>query len=81
MKKKEKKAKQEIAKSSADRMRSASGSVNSSHTLDAFLYLLMRDHVTPGEVEDIMNQITVDVSEFSNGWLAENAIDVRKRLV
>lgn len=62
-------------------IRERSGSVNSDDPLVAFLYLLIRDHVHPGDIEDLMKKITKDETcEFSNGWLAEYARDIASRL-
>lgn len=65
------------------RIREASGSINSSSKLTAFLYLLMRNHVAPGIIEEIMREIhgTGPIWEFCNGWLALHAEDIKNRLV
>jgi hypothetical protein len=50
--------------------------------LTSFLYELMRDHMTPGEVEYLVLSAVnepEDVS-YSNGWLAEYAADLAGRL-
>jgi len=66
------------------RARKASGSVNNSDPLVAFLYILARDHVTSGVVEEIMlrNVEIPDITEceYTNGWLALWAADVAGRL-
>jgi hypothetical protein len=49
--------------------------VTDSRGLVAFFYLLMRDHLTSGKVETIMDQVK-DLNhpaEYSNGFLAEHA--------
>lgn len=62
-------------------MRARSGRVTSEDPLVCFLYLLLRDHVTPGTVEEIMRNVNPEVeSVFTNGWLAEYAKDIAKRL-
>ena len=64
-------------------IRERSGSVNSDDKLVAFFYLLMRDHLTPGVIEDIMRMLADtagDTTQFSNGWLAKYADDVARRL-
>lgn len=63
-------------------MRERSGNVTSSDPLVMLLYHLMRDHVTPGAIEELMQDIA-DVSApyyFSNGWLAPHARDVAARI-
>lgn len=69
-------------------MRKRSGEIDSDDLLVAFLYLLMRDHITPGTVEYMMIQLEkerwhIDPSwtmQFTNGWLAKNAKDIANRL-
>ncbi len=63
-------------------MRERSGEVDSNDPLVAFLYVLMRDHLTPGNVEQIMlGHVTGNESQFTNGWLATYAADVAARLM
>lgn len=63
------------------RMRDISGRVHSNDPLVKFLYLLTRDEVPTGRVEDIINQISDENSAvFTNGWLAEWAKDAAMRL-
>lgn len=58
-----------------------SGEVSSADPLVGFLYLLTRDHVTPGTVEEIMKQVfQAPESTYSNGWLAKYAMDVADRI-
>lgn len=69
-------------------MRRRSGQINSQDLFVGFMYLLMRDHITPGTVEYMMIQLEkerwhiepVDEVEFTNGWLAKYAEDVVGRL-
>lgn len=62
-------------------IRERSGAIGSNDPLVAFLYLLMRDHVLPGDVEGLLRQVTASNGyTFCNGWLASHAIDVAKRL-
>lgn len=64
-----------------DEMRKRSGSVTIDCKLTSFLYTLMRDHVQPGDVEEIMlNHMSDDTVEYTNGWLALYAQDIAKRL-
>ena len=64
------------------RMREKSAAFDSSNELDAFLYILMRDHVTSGVVETIMESLgdSGKTYQFTNGWLARHAVDVADRL-
>lgn len=68
-----------------DDLRTRSGSVKSSSLLVSFLYTLMRDHLTPGEVEAILQEEVEKYAgkemEYSNGWLANYAKDIARRLV
>lgn len=59
-----------------------SGSVQTDDPLATFLYLLMRNEVTPGCVEGIMKDVdlTGKVNRLSNGWLASHVIDIASRL-
>jgi len=58
-----------------------SGSFTSKNRLTAFLYDLMRDHLTIGVVEALTNANAVDREvKYTNGWLAQYAQDVAGRL-
>jgi len=64
-------------------LRARSGSVNSTDPLVEFLYALMRDHLSAGKVERIMEEQVVGTgtsSEYTNGYLAMYAQDVAARL-
>ena len=63
-------------------MQERSGAVDSQDALVSFLYILIRDHLPAGVVEEIMlHQVTgMEDSHFTNGWLANYAIDLAKRL-
>jgi hypothetical protein len=65
-----------------ERMREASGHVESSSKLVVFLYLLMRDHLPVGEIERIMLEVSADSMPvtYTNGWLAQHCKDIEKRL-
>ena len=55
-------------------IRIISGQVTSTDPLVTFLYLLMRDVVVPGRVEEIASiALKCSKSEFTNGWLANHA--------
>lgn len=70
-------------------MRERSGEYDSPSLMVGFLYLLMRDHITPGTVEYMMIQLAKEGwvieprkdMEFTNGWLARYAEDVSLRLL
>lgn len=51
--------------------------------LVTFLYVLMRDHLTPGVVEGIMLghvEQGAPMQQFSNDWLAAYAVELARRL-
>ena len=65
-------------------IRERSEKVDSQSVLVEFLYILMRDYLPCGEVEEIMkHHITIsngETNKFSNGWLANYAKDIAERL-
>ena len=68
---------------SQDALYERSGKFSSNDRLTNFLHALMRDHLTPGKVEKIMQRERVESLEmiqYSNGWLAQYAADLAKRL-
>lgn len=62
-------------------MREKSGAIKSDDKIIAFLYTLMRDHLAVGIVEKLVrdNQ-EQDTFAFTNGWLAQIAMDMAARL-
>ena len=47
----------------------------------AFLYLLMRDWLTSGKVEQIMEDVEIDKTfHLTNGYLGAHARDIARRL-
>lgn len=69
------------------RMREKSGEITDNRPLVTFLYKLMRDHLPPGVVEEILLSAKIDepvttptTVAFTNGWLAQIAQDVAWRL-
>lgn len=65
----------------APNMRDRSGNVTDSRPIVQFLYLLMRGHVHPSAIEDILLQIDyTGPTIFTNGWLAAYCKDVVNRL-
>jgi len=76
--------------SNVARMRKKSGHVNDTRLLVGFLYMLMRDKMTPGNIEGILLELSnahdydeseVRTFQFTNGWLAKYAQDVADRLL
>ena len=66
-----------------EKMRKRSGTVKSKDKLVCFLYVLMRDYIVPGKVEGLMIEQKIESIEetvFTNGWLANYAKDLAKRL-
>lgn len=62
-------------------IRQASGMVRIDSNLVGFLYVLMRDHLTPGVIEEIVNNHCQDSDNlYCNGWLAKYAEYVATRL-
>lgn len=66
-------------------LRKKSGKVNDTDPLVTFLYVLMRDELPTGRVEDLMRQATLIIKgdgdvAFSNGFLARYAQHLAKRL-
>lgn len=63
------------------RMREASGTVVDEDPLVSFLYELMRDHLPVGTVEALVRNCPPDQEIlFTNGWLAQIAMDQAERL-
>lgn len=67
-----------------EEMRRLSGEVDDASGLVAFLYVLMRDHLTPGVLEEIHdNHVAIasgKVQNYVNGWLSRYAQDLARRL-
>lgn len=64
-------------------IRQRSGDIQSDDPLVSFLYDLMRDHVPVGVVETLVSdamQVQKGGAYYTNGWLAQYAIDAAKRL-
>jgi hypothetical protein len=67
--------------SDIENMRNKSGNVDIDSALVSFLYELMRDHLPPGVVEEIvLNSIGDSDCKYTNGWLAKYAEDIANRL-
>jgi hypothetical protein len=63
-------------------MRLRSGNISSNDKLVGFLYDLMRDHLPLGIVEELIQNSENMNCEcvYTNGWLAQYAIDLAARL-
>ena len=63
-------------------LRKRSGAITSKDPLVSFLYELMRDHIVPGRIALIMQNLHKEkgLIEYSNGYLAKYALDVAKEL-
>ena len=60
----------------------AKQSVAARRRLTSFLYILLRDDVTPGKVEDIMkNHVSTLVNVYSNRFLAGYAESLADRIL
>ncbi len=58
-----------------------SGKVFAATPLVSFLYSLMIDHLTPGQVERLVRESAdPGTTTYTNGWVAEYAKDVATRL-
>lgn len=63
-------------------MRRRSGHIDINSCLVSFLYELMRDHITPGQIEEVLqNSINDPDVQYTNGWLAKYAEDIANRLI
>ena len=62
------------------RLKKASGNVRLNGKLESFLYELMRDHVTPGKVQAVLDDSQEPDVEYTNGFLAKYARFVAKQL-
>ena len=64
--------KEPVRSSKQQKMFEESGCVTGTR-LEAFIYLLIRDHVPTSVVAEIVNSIDSDESTFTNGWLGQYA--------
>lgn len=70
-----------IIKSKTSLLRERSGEVTINGKLVSFLYELMRDYLTPGEIEKIVQDSEDEPTVvYTNGWLAKYAEDLANRL-
>jgi hypothetical protein len=67
-----------------DQLRQRSGDVKIEGKLVAFLYDLLRDHLAPGTVEELVRDAEKSAESetvsYSNGWIARYAEDLARRL-
>jgi hypothetical protein len=70
------------------RMRRESGYFDHSSKLVSFLYLLLRDEITPGHLEEILKKMSNPETEqlegasmYTNGWIAKYAENIALRLL
>ena len=61
-------------------LRQRSGNVVSTDPLVSFLYDLMRDHLPAGVVERLVRESPHRIVQYTNGYLANYAVDLAKRL-
>ena len=62
-------------------MKDRSGNVSSYSKLVSFLYELMREDIPVGRIEELVRNSIDDIETmYTNGWLANYAIDVANRL-
>ncbi len=62
-------------------LRERSGTIRINSRLVSFLYELMRDHLPPGKVEELIRSSEKDPDVlYTNGWLARYAEDLAYRL-
>ena len=72
-----------LQKHGVERMRERSGEVTISSPLVCFLYLLLRQGMPAGAVEELVMEAEVAGNaevDYTNGWLAKYADDLAKRL-
>lgn len=70
----------DYVKQQMNAMRTRSGTVTIDCKLTAFLYDLMRDHLSAGAMEKLLAQSVDGPVIYTNGWLAQYAADIAARL-
>lgn len=71
-----------MQKMTHDSFREVSGKLSGT-PLETFFYILLRDHLTAGAVEEILLDMAEGdskITNFSNGWVASHAKFIVKRL-
>jgi hypothetical protein len=73
---------EQIRKEYIAAFRQRSGNFKSNDPLTSLFYLIIRDHIKPGDLELIMQEITnnTEICEFTNGWLGQYAQDLAIRI-
>lgn len=62
-------------------MRNASGNISINDKLTSFMYELLRDHLPASIVEELVRSSEEEIEvSYSNGWLAQYADCLSKRL-
>ena len=61
-------------------LRERSGAIKINSKLVSFLYELMRDHLPPGKIEELVRASQDPDCTYTNGWLAKYAQDLANRL-
>lgn len=65
-----------------EKIRNASGNITIKSNLVSFLYQLMRDEITAGKIEKIVQDSIQDEDTlYCNGWLAQYAEYLANRLL
>jgi len=64
-------------------MRKRTGSVTDNNIFVSFFYLLLRDHIHPGDLEQLRMDVLKDTGEtiYTNGYLARYAQDIVNSLM
>lgn len=63
------------------KLRTDSGNITINSRLVSFLYELMRDHLPPGKVEEIIRSSEKESNvSYTNGWVAKYAENLANRL-
>lgn len=73
-------------KQNNDELHRRSGEVSTDDPLTSLFYSLLRDHVQPGVLENLVREIEfakhedMIIAKLSNGWLARYADDLAQRI-
>lgn len=65
---------------SQEKLRALSGTIQIKSRLVSFLYDLLRDHLTTGELEELLQDSTNETVSYTNGFLAQYAQYVANEL-
>lgn len=68
-----------------DQLKKASGSVKASSGLSVFMYVLVKNYLTPSKVEELMDQVRKHMKAesitFTNGWLGKYAENLATEII